>query len=151
MENNGISADLDTYTIFIRGLHNQGNLTNVCKYFKEMVGKGLLPAPQYGTLKTLLNTLLRAGKLEMTIDIWDCMKKSGSHINIFAYTIWIEALCSVDEVEEACNYCADMIEDGLLPQPNTYKMIMEGLNKFSTSAPWMSFGKGLYNSYLRRI
>lgn len=128
MESNGISADLDTYTIFIRGLHNQGHLTDACKYFKEMVGKGLLPAPQYGTLKDLLNTLLRAGKLDVAADIWDCMKKSGSHINIFAYTIWIEALCSVSEVEEACSYCVDMIEDGLLPRPGTYKMIMEGLS-----------------------
>lgn len=128
MESNGISANLDAYTIFIRGLHNQGNLTDACKYFKEMVGKGLLPAPLYGTLKDLLNTLLRAGKLEAAADIWDCMKKSGSHTNIFAYTIWIEGLCSVGEVEEACNYCANMIEDGLLPQPGTYKMIMEGLS-----------------------
>jgi len=128
MESNDISADLDTYTIFIRGLHNQGKLIDACKYFKEMVGKGLLPAPQYGTLKALFNTLLRAGKLEAAADIWDCMKKSGSHINIFAYTIWIEALCSVGKVEEACSYCADMIGDGLLPQPGTYKMIMEGLS-----------------------
>jgi pentatricopeptide repeat protein len=129
MNSNGISPDLDTYTIFIHGLHNQGNLTDACKYFKEMVEKGVLPAPQYGTLKALLNTLLRAGKLEVAADLWDCMKKRASHINIFAYTIWIQALCSNGEAKEACSYCADMIEDGLLPQPSTYQMIMKGLRK----------------------
>lgn len=54
-----------------------------------MVGKGLLPMPQYGTLKVLLNELLRAGKIDMAADIWECMKKGGSHINVFSYTIWI--------------------------------------------------------------
>eukprot|EP01018_Ginkgo_biloba_P014209 Gb_19758 [translate_table: standard] len=129
MESKGVSADLDTYNILINGLLDHNKFTEACIHFKEMVRKGLMPTPQYGTLKVTLNTLLRAEKLQMAIDIWDTMKNSGSHINIYAYTIWIQALCAKGEVKEACRYCIEMMEDGLLPQPSTYDKLMKGLRK----------------------
>ncbi|KAL5570784.1 hypothetical protein UlMin_020381 [Ulmus minor] len=56
---NGLSPGLDTFVIMIHGFLKQ-----------EMVDRGLLSAPQYGTFKELMNKLLQADKLEMAKDVW---------------------------------------------------------------------------------
>ncbi|KAK4485195.1 hypothetical protein RD792_007813 [Penstemon davidsonii] len=87
----------------------QGNIlqfpmVEVCDYFKEMVERGLLAAPQYGTLKDLLNSLLRSDKLQMAEDVWSCIVSKGCELNVFAWTIWIHALFSNVHVKDACSY-----------------------------------------------
>ncbi|KAG0486649.1 hypothetical protein HPP92_008744 [Vanilla planifolia] len=129
MEGSGCSPGLDTFVIMIHGFKNQGSLIEACGYFKEMVERGLLSAPQYGTLKELLNSLLRAEKLELAKEMWSCMISKGCALNVYAWTIWIHALFSNKHVKEACSYCLDMMEAGLMPQPDTFARLMKGLRK----------------------
>ncbi|XP_042492662.1 putative pentatricopeptide repeat-containing protein At5g65820 [Macadamia integrifolia] len=129
MEVSGISPGLDTFTIMIHGFLEQGCLLEACGYFKEMVGRGLLSAPQYGTLKELLNSLLRADKIEMAKDVWSCIVTKGCDLNVYAWTIWIHALFSNGHVKEACSYCLDMMDAGVMPQPDTFAKLMRGLRK----------------------
>ncbi|KAM7516418.1 hypothetical protein LguiA_006001 [Lonicera macranthoides] len=129
IEANGLSPGLDTFVIMIHGLLEQGCLVESCEYFKEMVGRGLLSAPQYGTLKELLNALLRADKLEMCKDVWSCIVTKGCELNVSAWTIWIHALFSNGHVKEACSYCLDMMDNELMPQPDTFAKLMRGLRK----------------------
>ncbi|KAF5202914.1 Pentatricopeptide repeat-containing protein [Thalictrum thalictroides] len=129
MESCGLAPGLDTFTIMIHGFLGQGYLIEACKYFKEMVGRGLLSAPQYGTLKELLNSLLRAEKLEMAKDVWTTIVSKGCELNVFAWTIWIHALFKVGHVKEACSYCLDMMDAGVMPQPDTFAKLMRGLKK----------------------
>ncbi|PIA65401.1 hypothetical protein AQUCO_00100706v1 [Aquilegia coerulea] len=113
MESCGIAPGLNTFTIMIHGFLGQGYLIEACKYFKKMVGRGLLSAPQYRTLKELLNYLLRAEKLEMAKDVWTTIVSQGCELNVFAWTIWIHALFKVGYVKEACSYCLDMMDAGI--------------------------------------
>lgn len=130
MEEIGLSPGLDTFTIMINGFIGQGSLVEACEYFKEMVGRGLVSAPQYGILKDLLNSLLRGEKLEMAKDVWSCiLTKSSCELNVYAWTIWIHALFSNGHVKEACSYCLDMMDDNLMPQPDTFAKLMRGLRK----------------------
>ncbi|XP_009611810.1 putative pentatricopeptide repeat-containing protein At5g65820 [Nicotiana tabacum] len=129
IEANGISPGVDTFVIMINGCVDQGRLIEACDYFKEMIGRGLLSAPQYGTLKDLLNTLLRAEKLELGKDVWSCIMTKGCELNAYAWTIWIHALFSNGHVKEACSYCLDMMDAGLMPQPDTFAKLMWGLRK----------------------
>ncbi|XP_020520630.1 pentatricopeptide repeat-containing protein At3g49730 isoform X1 [Amborella trichopoda] len=130
MEAKGFSAGIDSFTIMIHGLLLQGNsLIDACKYFKEMVGRGLLATPQYGTFKELLNGLMRAGKLEMGKDIWDTIRSGGCHLNVYAYTIWIHSLFDHGHVKEACGYCLEMLDGGIMPQADTFAKLMRGLRK----------------------
>lgn len=129
IEANGISPGVDTFVILINGLVEQGCLVEACDYFKEMVGRGLLSAPQYGTLKDLLNSLLRADKLEMSKEVWSCIMTRGCDLNVYAWTIWIHALFSNGHVKEACSYCLDMMDAGVMPQPDTFAKLMRGLRK----------------------
>ncbi|KAF8410266.1 hypothetical protein HHK36_002791 [Tetracentron sinense] len=129
MEADGLSPGLDTFTIMIHGFLGQGCLVEACGYFKEMVGRGLLSAPQYGTLKELLNPLLRAEKLELAKDIWSCIVTKGCELNVYAWTIWIHALFSNGHVKEACSYCMDMLDAGVMPEPATFAKLMRGLRK----------------------
>ncbi|CAH8268053.1 unnamed protein product [Arabidopsis lyrata] len=131
MEANGLSPGADMFVIMINGFTSQGYLIEACSHFKEMVSRGIFSAPQYGTLKSLLNTLLRDDKLEMAKDVWSCIsnKTSSCELNVSAWTIWIHALFAKGHVKEACSYCLDMMEMDLMPQPNTYVKLMKGLNK----------------------
>lgn len=129
MEADGLGPGLDTFVIMIHGFIGQGCLVEACEYFKEMVGRGLLSAPHYGTLKELLNSLLRADKLELAKDVWSCITTKGCELNVCSWTIWIHALFSNGHVKEACSYCLDMMEADLMPQPDTFAKLMRGLRK----------------------
>ncbi|TKY46699.1 putative pentatricopeptide repeat-containing protein [Spatholobus suberectus] len=130
MESSGLSPGIDTFVIMINGFLEQGCLVEACEYFKEMVGRGLFTAPQYGTLKDLMNSLLRAEKLEMAKDAWNCITASkGCQLNVSAWTIWIHALFSKGHVKEACSFCIDMMDKDLMPQPDTFAKLMRGLRK----------------------
>ncbi|CAK9143718.1 unnamed protein product [Ilex paraguariensis] len=129
IEANGLSPGVDTFVIMIHGFLEQGCLFEACDYFKEMVGRGLLSASHYGTLKDLLNSLLRADKLEISKDVWSCIMTKGCELNVYAWTIWIHALFSKGHVKEACSYCLDMMDADVMPQPDTFAKLMRGLRK----------------------
>ncbi|KAI6685217.1 hypothetical protein NL676_031130 [Syzygium grande] len=129
MEASGLSLGLDSFVIMIHGLVAHGHLVKASDYFKEMVGRGLLSAPNYGTSKDLLNSLLRGEKLEMAKDVWSCILTKGCDLNVYAWTIWIHVLFSNGHVKEACSYCLDMMEANVMPQPDTFAKLMRGLRK----------------------
>ncbi|CAL0329487.1 unnamed protein product [Lupinus luteus] len=131
MEASGLSPGIDTFVIMINGFLQQGYLTEACEHFKDMVGRGLFAAPQYGTLKELMNSLLRADKLEMAKDVWNNITTTkGCELNVSAWTIWIHALFSKGHVKEACSFCIDMMDDDdLMPQADTFAKLMRGLRK----------------------
>ncbi|CAH9062124.1 unnamed protein product [Cuscuta europaea] len=128
-EANGLSPGVDTFVIMINGLIEQRCVVEACDYFKEMVGRGLFSFPHYGTLKDLLNSVLREEKLEMGKDVWGCIMGSGCEVNVCGWTIWIHALFSRGHVKEGCAYCLDMMDGGLMPQPDTFAKLMRGLRK----------------------
>ncbi|KAB2036864.1 hypothetical protein ES319_D03G032200v1 [Gossypium barbadense] len=129
MERSGFSPGVDSFIVMIHGFIAQGCLVEACELFKEMVGRGLFCVPQYGVLKDLLNSLLRAEKLEMAKDLWSCIVSKGCELNVFAWTIWIHALFSEGLVKEACSYCMEMMDVDLMPQPDTFAKLMKGLRK----------------------
>ncbi|KAL6512899.1 hypothetical protein OROHE_019689 [Orobanche hederae] len=130
LEEKGVSPGADTYIILINGLIEHGFLVEACDYFKEMSERGLFCTPQYGILKDLLNSLLRAdNKLILAKDIWSCIMDKGCEVNVYAWTIWIHALFSNGHVKEACSYCLDMMDGGVMPQPDTFAKLMRGLRK----------------------
>lgn len=129
MEAGGFSPGIDSFVVMVHGFLGQGCFIEACEYFKEMVGRGLLSAPQYGSLKELLNSLLRAQKLEMAKDVWSCIVTKGCELNVYAWTIWIHSLFSSGHVKEACSYCLDMMDADVMPQPDTFAKLMRGLKK----------------------
>ncbi|KAL0721560.1 hypothetical protein Bca4012_036159 [Brassica carinata] len=130
MEANGLRPEVDTFVIMISGLTSRGCLLEACDHFKEMVRRELFSVPQYVTLKSLLNSLLKDGKLEMAEDVWSCItSESTSELNVSSWTIWIHALFSKGYVKEACSYCVEMIEMDFMLQPDTFAKLMKGLKK----------------------
>ncbi|KAG6403413.1 hypothetical protein SASPL_135634 [Salvia splendens] len=127
----GVFPDLSIYNTVIRlacklGEALDGCLVEACDYFSEMIGRGLLVSPQYGILKDLLNCLLRADELQLAKDIWSCIIAKGCELNVNA---WIHALFSNGHVKDACSYRVDMMDAGLMPQPDTFAKLMKGLRK----------------------
>lgn len=130
MEANGLSPGVDTFVIMINGLTSQGCLLEACDHFKEIVSRGLFSVPQYGTLKSLVNTLLRDEKLEMAKDVWSCITSKGTcEVNVSSWTIWIHGLFSKGYEKEACSYCLEMMEMDFMPHPDTFAKLMKGLKK----------------------
>lgn len=75
-------------------------------YFKDAVTRGLWSSPHYGTLKELLNSVLRGGKLELAKEVWACIVDKKIELNVFAWTKWILSLFSNGHghVKEACSF-----------------------------------------------
>ncbi|XP_078430489.1 pentatricopeptide repeat-containing protein At3g49730-like [Wolffia australiana] len=119
----------DEFLAMVHGFLTQDALGEACGYFKEMVSRGLFRAPQYGTLKELLNKLVRAGKVEPAKELWADLARGGCELNVAAWTIWVQALFAGGHVKEACAQCLDMMEAGLMPQPDTFARLMKGLKK----------------------
>ncbi|KAL5550113.1 hypothetical protein UlMin_000289 [Ulmus minor] len=121
---NGLSPGLDTFVIMIHGFLKQGCLLEACQYFKEMVDRGLLSAPQYGAFKELMNKLLRADKLEMAKDVWSCivikvaslMCLRGPH----CFQMGNEGGLFILFGHDGCH---------VMPQPDTFANLMRGLRK----------------------
>lgn len=90
----------------------------------------LLSSPQYGTLKDLFNFF----HLQLSKDVWSCIMTKGCDHNVYEWTIWIDALFSNGHVKEACPYCVDMMDAGLMPQPDTFAKLMRGLRKLYNRA-----------------
>lgn len=65
----------------------------------------------------------------MAKDIWSCILGKGCDLNVPAWTIWIHALFVNGNVKEACSYCLDMMDTGVMPQPDTFAKLIRGLNK----------------------
>ncbi|KAJ4897157.1 putative pentatricopeptide repeat-containing protein [Raphanus sativus] len=130
MEASGLRPEVDTFVIMINGLITRGCLLEACEQFKEMVTRGLFSVPQHVTLKSLLNSVLRDGKLEMAEDVWSCVRSKGTcELNVSSWTIWIHALFSKGYLKEACSYCVEMIEMDFMMQPDTFAKLMKGLKK----------------------
>ncbi|KAF8059544.1 hypothetical protein N665_1229s0008 [Sinapis alba] len=130
MEANGLRPEVDTFVIMINGLTSKGCLLEACDHFKEMVSRGLFSVPQYVTLKSLLNSVLKDKKLEMAEDVWSCItSESTREMNVSSWTIWIHALFSKGYVKEGCSYCVEMIEMDFMPKPDTFAKLMKGLKK----------------------
>ncbi|KAJ4781335.1 Pentatricopeptide repeat-containing protein [Rhynchospora pubera] len=129
MESSGVEPSLDTFIIIINGLADKGDSVKACWFFKQMVEKDLFVTPHYGVLKTLLNSLVREGKVELAKEIWNSVVKSRCELNVCAWTIWIHALFSKRHIKEACMYCIEMLDAGLMPQPDTFVKLMKGLKK----------------------
>ncbi|KAJ7944562.1 Pentatricopeptide repeat [Quillaja saponaria] len=129
MEASGLSPVLDTFIVMIHGFLGQGCLIEACEHFKEMVGRGLFTAAHYGTLKEVMNALLRAAKLEMAKDVWNCITSKGCELNVSAWTIWIHALFTKGHVKEACSHCLDKMDVDVMQQLDTFARLMRGLRK----------------------
>ncbi|KAK1408475.1 hypothetical protein QVD17_40276 [Tagetes erecta] len=129
MEASGLSPGLDNFVNMIHGLIDQECFVEASEYFKEMVERGLFSSPQYGLLKDLLNSLLRGDKIELSKDVWSCIINKGCELNVYAWTIWIHALFAKGHVKDACAYCLDMMDAGVMPQPDTFAKLMKGLRK----------------------
>ncbi|KAJ4839429.1 hypothetical protein Tsubulata_035364 [Turnera subulata] len=129
METSGLSPGIDTFIVMIHGFIGQRYLVEACHYLREMAARGLLSSRQYGTLKELLNSLLRDDKLELAKDVWSFIVTKGGDLNVDAWTIWIHCLFSNGHVKEACSYCLEMMDADLMPKPETFAKLMLGLRK----------------------
>ncbi|KAK1276713.1 putative pentatricopeptide repeat-containing protein [Acorus gramineus] len=129
IESSRLSPSIDSYVIIINGFLAQGALIEACSYFREMVAQGLCKTSHYGLVKVMLNSLLRAEKLELAKEMWDAMANRGCEPNVNVWTIWLHALFTCGHVKDACRYCMEMMERGVMPQPDTFAKLMKGLKK----------------------
>ncbi|KAL0381496.1 UNVERIFIED_CONTAM: putative pentatricopeptide repeat-containing protein [Sesamum angustifolium] len=146
MESNGCEADIVTYTTLITH-EKKEELEECLDLMKEMRKISVLPDSSiYNTVirlacklgetedgMRLMNELEATGispdKLQLAKDVWSCIIAKGCELNVYAWTIWIHALFSNGHVKDACSYCLDMMDAGVMPQPDTFAKLMRGLRK----------------------
>lgn len=106
----------------------------------EMQGFGLRPSATMYV--SLIESFVKAGKLEAALKLWDEMKKSGFRPNFGLYTMIIESHAKSGKLEIAMSVFSDMEKAGFLPTPSTYSCLLE----MHASSGQVDSAMKLYNS-----
>ncbi|KAL0424101.1 UNVERIFIED_CONTAM: putative pentatricopeptide repeat-containing protein [Sesamum radiatum] len=143
----GHTPNQTTYLYFMLAHEKKEELEECLDLMKEMRKISVLPDSSiYNTVirlacklgetedgMRLMNELEATGispdKLQLAKDVWSCIIAKGCELNVYAWTIWIHALFSNGHVKDACSYCLDMMDAGVMPQPDTFAKLMRGLRK----------------------
>lgn len=123
----GVTPDLYTYNILIRGFCKNSMVDEGFRFFKEMTSFNC--NPDVVTYNTLVDGLCRTGKVRIAHNLVKGMSKKCEDLNpnVVTYTTLIRGYCMKQEVDEALIILEEMTGRGLKPNIITYNTLIKGL------------------------
>ncbi|KAE9617865.1 putative tetratricopeptide-like helical domain-containing protein [Lupinus albus] len=123
----GVTPDVYTYNILIRGFCRNSMIDEGFRFFKEMTS--LDCNPDVVTYNTLVDGLCRAGKVMIAHNLVKGMSKKCEDLNpnVVTYTTLIRGYCMKQEVDEALVILEEMTGKGLKPNIITFNTLIKGL------------------------
>ncbi|KAJ4955974.1 hypothetical protein NE237_012757 [Protea cynaroides] len=123
----GVSPDVYTFNILIRGFCQNSMVEEGFRFFKEM--SRFRCDPDIVTYNTLVDGLCRSGKVRIAHNIIKGMqtKSPDLHPNIVTYTTLIRAYCAKNGFNEALAVYEEMLGRGMKPNSITYNTLIQGL------------------------
>ncbi|KAA8541900.1 hypothetical protein F0562_023052 [Nyssa sinensis] len=82
--------------------------------------------PDRHTYNMVLKMLIRIGRFDRVIKVWDSMEERGFYPSVSTYAVMIHGLCKKNgKLEEACKYFEMMIDEGIPPYSCTVRIVEE--------------------------
>lgn len=140
-----------TYSILIQGMCEANKLTKALETLEEMIQVGIQPT--LGAYTSLIETLCAADLVEIANKLFNHMKtnilyklretkEAGNTsedlailnevtptLDSFAYNCLITSLCTLGEVDDACELLEEMVRKGFTPCTKTYSVVFTQLCK----------------------
>lgn len=127
MRKKGLSPNVFTYNILIRGFCGNKELEKGLSFFDEMERNGCLP--NVVTFNTIIDAYCKLGKVEQTFNLLKLMWEKNLEPNVITYNVIINGLCREDRIKEANEVFEEMRNKGLVPDEVTYNTLVHGYCK----------------------
>ncbi|CAM8910912.1 unnamed protein product [Rhodiola kirilowii] len=124
MVENGISPNVFTYNIMIRGFCGVGNMEKGLGIFDEMEKKGCLP--NVVTFNTLLDAYCKMGKMDKAMELFKLMCGKGLRPNLISYNVVVNGLCLAGRMSDTSEVLREMSLKGMVPDEVTYNTLVNG-------------------------
>ncbi|CAA0826453.1 Pentatricopeptide repeat-containing protein [Striga hermonthica] len=124
MIDHGVSPNVFTYNILIRGLCANKEIGKGLCFFNEMEKKGCLP--NVVTYNTLIDAYCKTGNMDEAYALLKLMWKKKLEPNVITYNVIINGLCREGRMKETTNIFEEMKRKGLVPDEITYNTLING-------------------------
>ncbi|KAK4424183.1 Pentatricopeptide repeat-containing protein [Sesamum alatum] len=127
MIDNGISPNVFTYNILIRGLCANKEMDKGLGFLEEMEKKGCLP--NVVTYNTLIDAYCKMGNMNEAYALLKLMWEKDLEPNVITYNVIINGLCREGRMKETNKAFKEMKAKGLVPDEITYNTLVNGYCK----------------------
>ncbi|OIT07213.1 PREDICTED: pentatricopeptide repeat-containing protein At5g39710 [Nicotiana attenuata] len=124
MVNSGVSPNVYTYNIMIRGLCGKGDLKKGLAFLNEMEKCGCLPSVV--TYNTIIGAYCKIGKVDEAVEFLKLMQVRNLEPSVVTYNAIINGLCREGRMKETSEVLEDMRGKGLVPDEVTYNTLVNG-------------------------
>ncbi|XWS32396.1 hypothetical protein CRYUN_Cryun23aG0155900 [Craigia yunnanensis] len=125
----GVTPDVYTFNILIRGFCMNSMVDEGFRFFKEM--ERFKCDPDVVTYNTIVDGLCRVGKIGIAHNVVKGMSKKSLNLNpnVVTYTTLVRGYCMKQDIDEALVVFQEMISRGLKPNRITYNTLIKGLSE----------------------
>ncbi|KAF3958693.1 hypothetical protein CMV_016419 [Castanea mollissima] len=127
MTESGVSPNVYTFNILIRGFCVAGNLEMGLRFFGEMEKRGCLP--NVVTHNTLIDAYCKLGRVDEAFGLLRSMALKGLEPNLISYNVVINGLCREGRMKETSQVLEEMSKKGYVPDEVTYNTLVNGYCK----------------------
>ncbi|XP_050232020.1 pentatricopeptide repeat-containing protein At5g39710 [Mercurialis annua] len=127
MIESGVSLNVYSYNILIRGFCSAGNLETGLRLFKEMEKKGCLP--NVVTFNTVIHGYCKLKRIDEAFGLLRSMGLNGLEPNLITYNMVINGLCKDGKMKETIEVLVEMSRKGYVPDEVTYNTLVNGYCK----------------------
>ncbi|KDP38225.1 hypothetical protein JCGZ_04868 [Jatropha curcas] len=120
----GVSLNVYSYNILIRGFCGAGNLNMGLRFLKDMERNGCLP--NVVTYNTMIDAYCKLRRIDEAFDLLRSMALKGLEPNLITYNMVINGLCREGRIKETSDFLAEMASKGFSPDEVTYNTLING-------------------------
>ncbi|KAF3652905.1 pentatricopeptide repeat-containing protein like [Capsicum chacoense] len=120
----GVSPNVYTYNIMIRGHCGRGDMRKGLVVFDEMEKSGCLR--NVVTYNTIIGGYCKIGKVDEAVELLKLMQVRNLDPSVVTYNAIINGLCREGRMEKTCEILEEMREKGLMPDEVTYNTLVNG-------------------------
>ncbi|XP_069149047.1 pentatricopeptide repeat-containing protein At5g39710 [Solanum lycopersicum] len=124
MVQSGVSPNVYTYNIMIRGLCAKGELQKSLVVFNEMEKNGCLR--NVVTYNTIIGGYCKIGKVDEAVKLLKLMQVRSLEPSVVTYNAIINGLCREGRMKETSEILEEMRGKGLMPDEVTYNTLVNG-------------------------
>ncbi|KAK1313389.1 Pentatricopeptide repeat-containing protein [Acorus calamus] len=125
MLRSGVSLNVYSYNILIRGFCDNGDYMKALDFFNRMAESGC--SPNVVTYNTLISAYSKEGRMREAREVIDAMNGEGLTPDRVTYNTLVNGHCKAGNPYEALAVCDDMARRGVAPDVVTYTSLIANM------------------------
>ncbi|KAL0911288.1 hypothetical protein M5K25_019420 [Dendrobium thyrsiflorum] len=127
MEKNGISSDLISFNILLKGLYESKRFSDAENIWNRMARENIQPDIKCFNAK--MRGLVSVGKTLEAVAILDKINQSELKTDIFTFNAFIKGYCQDGNLEQAKLVYMNLIKNGCAPNKETFLVLIPSLSE----------------------